>query len=213
MLKPGDSWDKGATENGYPVPYNPSYFSPAHFKLFAAASGNARWSSMVTAGYGFMTSKCAAKFCPGSGLVPDWAYSATDCTPGSKYLSWVRDNGADYYYDAIRTPWRLALDASWNCDATGKSLTSQMANYFQSKGPYGIQQGFTPSCGVIQEGENLCFVATAATAMVPAQSSGVVNSWWSTTLNEWNGRGVYFCDTLMMLAETYMAGLMVAPVL
>jgi len=43
--------------------------------------------------------------------VPDWTPSTTSCNPGTTFVDWDQDNGADYYYDAIRTPWRLALHA------------------------------------------------------------------------------------------------------
>jgi len=130
--------------------YNPSYFCPAYGAAFEAATGDARWAGVVSAGYAYLEYSCSEVAKAGSGLVPDWAcviqhahahkharthahktlssflvcvprdfnilvvslpsvfaparvrYSLTDCTPGSSYVSFDKDDGADYYYDALR---------------------------------------------------------------------------------------------------------------
>ena len=121
------------------------------------------------------------------------------------------DNGADYYYDAIRTPWRVALDASWNCAPSGIEWTGRMAAFFEQKGPDGIGQGFKMDGTSLGGDKSLCMVATAATAMVPGQPQSTVNKWWTEADSTTTGGGLYFCDSLRMLALTFMAGLMHRP--
>lgn len=213
MLKPGDHWgancyDAAGSKN--PIPYNPSYFSPAHMRLFATISGDSRWTSLVTAGYAFMNGKCAAVAAPGSGLVPDWTSSLTSCSPGSRCMSFTKDSGADYYFDAIRTSWRLALDASWTCAPDAVAWVGKMASFFDQKGPTNIKQGFYMSGVTLGGTDSRCFISTAATAMIPAQDAATIQDWWSATQNIYSDTG-YFCDSLQVLAMTYMAGLMPQP--
>ena len=60
-------------------------------------------------------------------------------------------------------------------------------------------------------GDNLCFIATSACAMVPAQPSPVVGEWWAATVGTVEGSGLYFADTLRMLSLTFQAGLFQPP--
>ena len=84
MTMPGDSWETG----GDPLPYNPSYFSPAHYSLFASATGDSKWTTAVTNGYDFMANDCSNRSLVGSGLVPDWTESLSSCKAGSSFIDW-----------------------------------------------------------------------------------------------------------------------------
>jgi endoglucanase len=203
MLKPGDSWESNC-------PYNPSYFSPAHMFLFQQVTGDDSWTSVIDNGYTMLYSGCAAEAKADSGLVPDWTNSLTSCTPGTKDVQDM-DNGADYYYDALRTPWRLSLHAAWNCDSRALSWTSNMADFFNEAGVYGLDQGFRLDGSSISGDDSRCFISTAATAMIPEQDDDVINVWYEATQSVTSGGGLYFCDTLRMLSLTFQAGLMVQP--
>jgi len=104
----------------------------------------------------------------------------------------------------------MALDASWNCDASALSWANNMANFFNSKGTGGIQQGFYMNGNTLGGGDSLCFIAMSAASMMPAQSDATIKTWWSAALSTTAGAG-YFCDTLQMISLTYMAGLMPMP--
>ena len=57
MSLPGDDWPTNP-------PYNPSYFSPAHFEVFANVSGVASWTTAVDNGYTFMSDQCSKYVVP-----------------------------------------------------------------------------------------------------------------------------------------------------
>ena len=57
--------------------------------------------------------------------------------------SWTLANGADYYYDAVRAPWRLAMDYAWSCDSSAKSAVDTLATFFSDQGPSAMGQGYT----------------------------------------------------------------------
>jgi endo-1,4-beta-D-glucanase Y len=203
MIKPGDSW-------GDDAPYNPSYFSPAHMTLFEQATGDSRWTTVVENGYSFLIDDCATYTLTNSGLVPDWSDSLSSCSPGNANV-YDMDNGADYYYDAIRTPWRLSLHSSWHCDTRALSWTANMASFFDDKGIEGIQQGFRMDGSSLGGGDSLCFISMSATTMLPNMEYTVINNWYSATQNTTSGGGLYFCDTLRMLSLTYQTGMMSLP--
>jgi hypothetical protein len=95
--------------------------------------------------------------------------------------------------DAIRSPWRLSTAAVWTCDEDALEWTSNMAAFFNSVGVEGMQQGFNMEGNTLGGGDSNCFLSTGATAMVPAQDSSVVNTWWSATTTNDAGNGIYFC--------------------
>ncbi len=97
LLLPGDSENFGG-----PNCLNPSYFSPAYYRSFAALmpADAELWNRLVTDSYTLLALYQAAK----GGLVPDWG-TQTSATGACRQDT--------FGYDAIRTPWRIANDLSW----------------------------------------------------------------------------------------------------
>lgn len=94
-------------ENGEGLVLNPSYLAPASFRVFHAATGDARWLALAAGSYEVLDALCA----PGSPAraVPDWVrwWSAERWAPtamaGEPRSGW----------DAVRVPWRVATDVLW----------------------------------------------------------------------------------------------------
>jgi endo-1,4-beta-D-glucanase Y len=93
VLKPGDG-------PGWVGVTNPSYFSPAYFRVFQALSGDRAWEAVAEKCYDILKKSANSE----TGLVPDW------CTPEGAP---VPDRSYGYGWDACRTPWRIALDYLW----------------------------------------------------------------------------------------------------
>jgi endo-1,4-beta-D-glucanase Y len=106
---------------------NPSYFAPAYYRVFAQASGNARWMQVLDRSYALLE-LCAHDT---TGLVPDW------CTTGGGAA-----RNSRYGYDAARTPWRIAQDACWYNEARAKSYLGRVATFFKGVGPSAIKDGY-----------------------------------------------------------------------
>lgn len=134
----GSMWDKEVVSiNGKPVltaddlernnpsqvVVNPSYFSPSAYKLFAKVDPSHNWTGLADNSYAILAELSEAKLDKptSSGLPPDWvimnrqtgAFSAP--AAGSTQTT-------DFGYDAMRIPFRLALDYNWNKDPRDKQI-------------------------------------------------------------------------------------------
>lgn len=119
-LTPGDAWEGEGQEI-----LNLSYFAPAWFRLFDDFQNTDRWTPVITYGYRslFLTDGAAL------GLAPDWSTSS-----GEAAFDYCERTGRpldackyEMTYDAIRVPWRIALDCLWfnefrACDWSRRSV-------------------------------------------------------------------------------------------
>ena len=121
-LLPGN-WHLGAGVH----PLNPSYFSPAHFRLFFAMTGDNRWDELLRSTYTFLSRLShqeAIAIQPG--LVPDWI----GIDPVGN-LSTVEGFSQNMTWDAVRMPWRVALDVLWGKEDCGVGYVRDIANFFE----------------------------------------------------------------------------------
>jgi len=118
VLKPGDIWG-GCSDPG-DKRINPSYFAPGYYRVFATidVEGAALWNQMADDTYVLLAQYQASM----GGLVPDWGYA--DGT----------GNGSNYYYDACRTPWRIATDYAWFGTAEAQSFLSGVSQWLDANG-------------------------------------------------------------------------------
>ncbi len=125
VLKPGDS-DWGGSHM-----LNPSYFAPAYYRAFEAATGNAGWRKVIARCYEILK-KCAH---PETGLVPDWCRA--DGSPAPE-----RAQSYYYYWDAARTPWRIALDYLWYGNEDARQFCEKIVRFASSIGAANIANGY-----------------------------------------------------------------------
>jgi endo-1,4-beta-D-glucanase Y len=125
VLLPDDSGNQGTD-------VNPSYFSPAYYRVFQTVTGQSRWAQVVDQSY-TMLNKCANAT---TGLVPDWCVQSSGA-PSSR--------GMNYSYDACRTPFRIALDACWNNEARAVSYLAKVSTFFNGIGASYITDGYSLS--------------------------------------------------------------------
>jgi endo-1,4-beta-D-glucanase Y len=93
---------------------NPSYFSPYAWRMFAQVDKGHDWDGLITPAYELLHNAGTAPLNGqnGSGLPPDWV--AANVIDGSLSATNIQNLKTDYSYDALRTPWRVALDYKWN---------------------------------------------------------------------------------------------------
>lgn len=125
VLKPGDG-----TWGGSHI-LNPSYFAPAYYRAFEAATGNAGWRKVIQKCYEIL--RKAAH--PRTGLVPDWCRA--DGSPAQG-----REGNYYYYWDAARTPWRIALDYLWYGSEEAKAFCAKIAQFADSIGAPNLANGY-----------------------------------------------------------------------
>ena len=137
-LKPGDAWD---TEK------NPSYFSTAALQLFKQAS-SFDWDKVITNSYSLIKKVQNQT----TGLIPDWC--SENGTPSGG------DRG-NYYYDATRTPWRLAWAYCWYGHQDAKDICTKIASWITTKtggDPEEIFNGYTLDGTPIVDYNNSTFI-------------------------------------------------------
>lgn len=90
-------------------PLNPSYYSPAHFRIFHDYTGDDRWAQLTDTSY-YILNSLLAEFDgkKGVGLIPDWC--GVDSLD-SFYVLQGKNKG--FGYEALRVPFRVGLDYMW----------------------------------------------------------------------------------------------------
>ncbi len=99
-------------------PLNPSYFSPAYFKVFFSFTKDKRWQELVDTSYYLWEELSQA------GPLPDWC--AFDSHQGFIPL---KGKSNSFGWDAIRIPLKAGIDYSWFQDNRAKNL---LCPYFSS---------------------------------------------------------------------------------
>lgn len=117
--------------DGYLV--NPSYFSPASYRIFAEVDPKNPWDQLANDSYFFLNSLSASKpYGAKTLLPPNWVIvnkngtfsSATQYTESSPNL---------YGYDAFRVYWRIALDVQWFSIGEGSDYLQKISPFFLSE--------------------------------------------------------------------------------
>jgi len=105
---------------------NPSYFSPYAYRVFAKADPSHDWKGLVDSSYDILmnSAKEGIDKPASSGLTPDWIRI-------NRASGAITAAGADlttnYGYDAMRTPWRMAMDWNWNKEPRAKQVLQTLA--------------------------------------------------------------------------------------
>ncbi len=106
---------------------NPSYFAPYAWRIFDKVDTERDWNNMVAPAYEVLYKSSTVKLDKEKavGLPPDWVVldrkSSALRTPVN-----LGNFTTNYSFDALRTPWRVALDVKWNNDETAKKYLATM---------------------------------------------------------------------------------------
>jgi endo-1,4-beta-D-glucanase Y len=100
---------------------NPSYFAPYAYRMFATVDTSHDWNALVNSSYDVISKSSALPLDTqySVGLPPDWV--VIDRKTGAIEASTIKTLPTNYSYDALRTPWRLALDYQWYHDSRDKA--------------------------------------------------------------------------------------------
>ncbi|MCU0428962.1 MAG: glycosyl hydrolase family 8 [Cytophagaceae bacterium] len=186
----GDSWGSGNTCR------NPSYFSPAYYKLFArhVPADSTFWANeVVDASYELLN----ANRHPSTGLVSNWSNTGG--------VSNACNGPNEYGYDACRNPWRMATDVLWHRDPNATGMMVLLSNWLSGyanncAGPI-AQNAVNPTVG---EFNNVLFASTWAMGAMGGHRSNLVKDFYNRISKE--GDGGYFGTTLKTIALFFMTG-------
>lgn len=109
-----------------PAVINPSYFAPYAYREFAKVDKSHDWMKLVDSSYELINRSLEDPLnSPTSaGLPPDWLLMNQQT--GAISAPATEDLTTQYSFDAMRTPWRLALDYQWNQDEKAKETLRKM---------------------------------------------------------------------------------------
>ena len=196
VFRPGD-WGGSAVAN-------PSYFAPAYHRVFAAYTGDARWDRVRETSYRILAAT-EAKHAPQTGLQPEWVTISGDSATVDRGFAF------HYGYNATRTPWRLAMDAAWNCEPRARDHLAKLNAFFRGVGAGEIVDGYALSGRATGKYHNNAFVAPAMAGAVLSPDTAYARSMWRETVRLRDGK--YYEDSLRLLALLFASGEMPPPAL
>ena len=110
-----------------PIVMNPSYLAPYAYREFKKIDTKLDWAAVVDSSYTFLAKAMSENLdkTKSNRMPPDWVL--IDRTTGA--LSAPTGGGltTNYSYDAMRVPWRVALDYKWNKDTRSTDLLRKMS--------------------------------------------------------------------------------------
>jgi endo-1,4-beta-D-glucanase Y len=187
-----------------------SDFMPGHFTSFAAATGDATWTSIASHSYD-MVSTLQSTYAPSTGLLPDFVKTPRSPKPAPAHYLEGADDGK-YSWNACRDPMRLAMHYLTTGDPRAKAAAKKINTWIRGKtggNPDNIRAGYTLSGSPLADSDYLtmAFAAPIAVgAMVDGASSNQtwVNKLWDSVA-DMPSEG-YYEDTLKMLGLIAMSG-------
>ncbi|HSW48316.1 MAG TPA: glycosyl hydrolase family 8 [Candidatus Saccharimonadales bacterium] len=108
---------------------NPSYFSPYAYRVFAKIDKKHDWESLIEPGYELLVNSSDANLDKDKSvdLPPDWL--GIDKKTGDLLATGNPSLSTNYSYDAIRVPFRVALDYKWNKEAKASDYLKIMCKF------------------------------------------------------------------------------------
>jgi endo-1,4-beta-D-glucanase Y len=186
---------------------DPSYLAPAYYKVFQEFTGDKFWGQVADQSYHLLD--VALKAGGNTGLVPDWMTPEGGPVPGRSHI---------YGYDAIRTPWRIALDAAWYGDQRAITYLTKVNDFVKSKGIAHIAQTYNLNGTTSTPDPNAGSIAMAATAAIVDADSTYRNQVWEAVKNAHldvypSGDYGYYNEALRLQSTLLIGGMMEKPVI
>lgn len=99
-------------------PLNPSYFSPAQFRIFYEFTKDKRWMELIDTTY-MVLDDLSTEFNDrkGIGLFPDWC-----SVDGNDTFTTLEGKSSDFGHEAIRILYRISLDLIWYNEKRAENL-------------------------------------------------------------------------------------------
>jgi endoglucanase len=180
---------------------------PSHFAAFAAATGDPRWLAIRDRSYAILS----AVQNPQTGLVPDFVIGLPDHAVPAKpeFLEGAGDGQLSW--NAVRVPWRVALDALLNGEPRARAFLTPFNEFAQgvSEGdPYALSEGYALDGSVPPEvgAAGMTFISMFAVAAMAGQDETWLRDLWVAMVETSVADEDYFGNTLKLLAMIGLSG-------
>ncbi|MDZ4285232.1 MAG: glycosyl hydrolase family 8, partial [Patescibacteria group bacterium] len=119
-----------ARPDGYLL--NPSYLSPAAYRLFAEADPEHDWLALAKDSYALLE-RLGSESARGNltGLPPNWTLLDGETGALLSAAHYISTHADAYGYDAFRALWRVALDALWFKEPRAERYLRSVAPFFE----------------------------------------------------------------------------------
>ena len=106
---------------------NPSYFAPYAYRIFSKVDPQHNWMSLVDSSYRVLqiTSSSSLDKNSSAGLPPNWVLFNRNTKTFSPAVS--LSGSSDFSFDALRVPWRIAIDYEWFKDSRAKTYLDTLS--------------------------------------------------------------------------------------
>jgi endoglucanase len=142
---------------------NVSYFAPYEWRTFAAVDPHDDWQTLISPAYDLLKESGNAPLdkSKGVGLPPDWL--AIDRKSGQLTSANISNLSTNYSFDAMRTPWRIALDYQWYKDPRAYDYLKNSYQYLASdyEKNHTLASTYTHDGVRVSSSENPAMYATA----------------------------------------------------
>ena len=209
-----------------------SDFMPAHFRVFARASGDARWTRAIENNYRLFV-HMQEKYSPQAGLLPDFirafpsgryhGLSAVGAggiraSPARPHYLESRYDGC-YYYNACRVPWRIAADLILNGDRRAGLIVEKINRWIRSTttdNPDNISAGYSLDGNDLPHHyfEALSFITPFAVAAMAGREPGSqewLNKLWDYIVHFRLRQFDYYDNSIKMIGLIILSGNYWAP--
>ncbi len=204
-------WENVATSDSHYGGTRVSDMMMDHFRAFAKATSDSRWTSVVNSGYGILTTLQSDS---SDSILPDFAINAQNTAQpaGANFLEGVHDG--QYYYNACRLPWRLAMDYILYNDTHSQTITANLVNALRVRAngnPASIVDGYDLQGNAFGTNNNLAFMAPLAVGSMVSGNQAWVDSLWQTVVNRSFSSDQYYGHTIKLMSMIVIAGHYRAP--
>ncbi|MEE9123017.1 MAG: glycosyl hydrolase family 8 [candidate division NC10 bacterium] len=202
-------------DNGMYV-LNPSYFSPAHFRIFGEVTGDVRWVDLTEGGYHLIL-KTSRSFDgrSGVGLVPDWIAIGPDGNVTS-----AKGFSDRFGWDAIRLPWRVGLDYFWFQEARAKQYMQTLLNFYvgewtKQDGTFYVEYSYEGD--PVQKYESPAGYAMSLAAFAAGQSPLLtdvltkIKATYNDATNSFKDKDNYYENSLTLLGLVFLNNVTTTP--
>ncbi|MDX2293533.1 MULTISPECIES: glycosyl hydrolase family 8 [Streptomyces] len=180
-----------------------------HFRAFRAASGDTTWDAVRTA-HQTQIANLQSGYAPGTGLLPDFVVdTATSPRPAPNQV--LEDpNDGQYWWNACRTPWRIADDAVTSGDAKSLAAARKLNTWIKGKtggDPNKIGIGYKLNGTQISAGSEAAFFAPfAVAAMTDSGSQAWLDALWNKMLATPVDTSSYFSASIQLQVMITVSG-------
>jgi endo-1,4-beta-D-glucanase Y/4-amino-4-deoxy-L-arabinose transferase-like glycosyltransferase len=171
---------------------NPSYFSPAHYRLFATIDPSRDWTSLANDTYLILKDLNKSHV-----LYPDWIkwdYKTSKFESASTFLNNPKSD--NFSYDAMRVIWRIGMDWNYNKNKDAIDVLNLISAFMDKeydRNP-NISSGYSPSGKATEEYSTSSMDAMVSMCMQYTGSNNRESFWKDKVLNNTNYKEAKFKD-------------------